>query len=142
MPVWGMWYINGYIFKKGVYTVYTRPLGMPFQGYMDSGTYRCMPCRTEDAARYTVGFERLCAALRPRKFNDTELTFRNALYPNLANVDDIVNMCDTEGSMGPAQTAPASVSTEQAAIKFDWKKFFSWRDARDEYTRVSNRETS
>jgi hypothetical protein len=68
--------------------------------------------------------------------------FRNALYPNLANVDVIAHMCDTEGSMGPAQTATASVSTEQAAITSNRKKFLSWRDARDDYTRVCNRGTS
>jgi hypothetical protein len=66
---------------------------------------------------------------------------RNAVYPNLAIVDVIANMCDSEGSTGPGQTATASVSTEQAAIEFIGKQILSWRDARDEYTRVSNRGT-
>lgn len=34
------------------------------------------------------------------------------------------------------------MSTEQAAIECSRKKCFSWRDARDEYTLVSNRGTS
>jgi hypothetical protein len=71
-----------------------------------------------------------------------ELNFRHAMYPNLANVDVIANMCDTDGRMGPAQTATASVSNEQTAINFNGKKFLSWRDARDEYTRVFNRGSS
>jgi hypothetical protein len=74
--------------------------------------------------------------------NGIQLGFRDAVYPNLADVDVIANMSNSEGSMGLAQTATASASTEQAAIKFNGNKFSSWRDASDEYTRVANRGTS
>jgi hypothetical protein len=132
-----------YIFKIGVHTVHSRPLGIPLEGYVFSGLAGGKRGR---AARYTVGFEGLCAALRPRKHvtykHGILLVLRDAVLPNLTNVDVIANMSDSEGSMSLAQTATASASTEQAAIKFNGNKFLSWRDARDEYTRVSNRGTS
>jgi hypothetical protein len=55
-------------FQKGVCTVYSRPLGVPFRGCMDSLIYRCVPCHVFRSARYTVGFEGLCVALKPSKF--------------------------------------------------------------------------
>jgi hypothetical protein len=64
------------------------------------------------------------------------------VHPNFANVDVTANMSDSEGSRGPAQPATASVSTVQPEIYFNNKKYSSWRDARDEYARLSNTGTS
>jgi hypothetical protein len=55
--------------------------------------------------------------------NGLQLGLRDAVYPTLANVDVIANMSDSEGSMGLAQTATASASTEQAANNLNGGKF-------------------
>jgi hypothetical protein len=127
-------------FQKGIYTVHLRPLDTPLQG--------CIPLHTvPNGRRGTVHgwYRRLCADLRPRKhvlqIQSCRVNFSQRRVSKLANVDVIANMCDTEGSTGPVQTAIASVSIEQAAMKFN-ENFLSWRDARDKYTWVSNWGTS
>jgi hypothetical protein len=69
-------------------------------------------------------------------------SFCHAVHPNFANVDVTANMSDSEGSTGPAQPATASVSTVRPEINFNNRNYSSWRDARDECTRLSNRGTS